>query len=127
MNLLKITSLLFSAVLLTACASETQPIKVGADRDEHGCIGSAGYSWSPLLAKCVRLWEAGSVVHNQNFGTSTAYFILNKEGTKGELWLPTSIAPQEMQQVADQNGRVNEAKTIEIKRHQDQFELFVIK
>lgn len=30
---------------------------VGADRDEHGCIGSAGYTWSEALQTCIRLWE----------------------------------------------------------------------
>jgi len=29
----------------------------GADRDEHGCIRSAGYSWCAREAKCVRPWE----------------------------------------------------------------------
>jgi len=29
----------------------------GADRDEHGCIGSAGYSWCAKEEKCVRPWE----------------------------------------------------------------------
>ncbi len=30
---------------------------VGADRDAHGCIGSAGYSWCDLKNKCLRTWE----------------------------------------------------------------------
>ena len=30
---------------------------VGADRDEHGCIGSAGYSWCEPKNKCLRIWE----------------------------------------------------------------------
>jgi putative lipoprotein len=29
----------------------------GADRDDHGCIRSAGYSWCAREAKCVRPWE----------------------------------------------------------------------
>lgn len=29
----------------------------GADRDEHGCIRSAGYSWCAKERKCVRPWE----------------------------------------------------------------------
>ena len=29
----------------------------GADRDEHGCIRSAGYSWCAKEGKCVRPWE----------------------------------------------------------------------
>jgi hypothetical protein len=30
---------------------------VGNDRDEHGCIGSAGYSWCGFKQKCIRSWE----------------------------------------------------------------------
>ena len=30
---------------------------VGADRDTHGCIGSAGYSWCESKNKCLRVWE----------------------------------------------------------------------
>jgi hypothetical protein len=30
---------------------------VGGDRDEHGCIGSAGYTWCEAKQKCIREWE----------------------------------------------------------------------
>lgn len=30
---------------------------VGGDRDVHGCIGSAGYSWCSAKNKCLRVWE----------------------------------------------------------------------
>lgn len=30
---------------------------VGNDRDEHGCIGSAGYSWCEEKQKCLRVFE----------------------------------------------------------------------
>jgi hypothetical protein len=33
-----------------------QPL-LGGDRDEHGCIGSAGYSWCEAKQKCLRIWE----------------------------------------------------------------------
>ena len=29
----------------------------GADRDEHGCIGSAGYQWCERTGECERAWE----------------------------------------------------------------------
>lgn len=29
----------------------------GADRDDHGCTRSAGYSWCAREARCVRPWE----------------------------------------------------------------------
>lgn len=33
------------------------PPVVGGDKDAHGCIGSAGYSWSQSKQTCVRTWE----------------------------------------------------------------------
>jgi hypothetical protein len=33
------------------------PGLVGGDKDAHGCIGSAGYSWCEAKSKCLRIWE----------------------------------------------------------------------
>ncbi len=30
---------------------------VGDDKDEHGCIPSAGYTWCEAKQKCLRPWE----------------------------------------------------------------------
>lgn len=30
---------------------------IGGDLDEHGCKGSAGYSWCEIKQKCLRIWE----------------------------------------------------------------------
>ena len=37
-------------------SSQPQPI-IGGDKDEHGCIGSAGYSWCAVKQKCLRVRE----------------------------------------------------------------------
>jgi len=34
-----------------------EPVIVGGDKDSHGCIGSAGYSWCEVKQKCIRVWE----------------------------------------------------------------------
>jgi hypothetical protein len=34
-----------------------KPGLVGNDSEEHGCIGSAGYSWCESKQKCLRVWE----------------------------------------------------------------------
>ena len=45
-------------------AEEEEPMP-GSDRDEHGCIPSAGYTWCEVKQKCLREWEepcvAGSI------------------------------------------------------------------
>jgi hypothetical protein len=30
---------------------------IGNDKDKHGCIGSAGYTWCEEKQKCLRVWE----------------------------------------------------------------------
>jgi len=36
---------------------QNQTQLVGGDRDSHGCIGSAGYTWCEAKQKCLRPWE----------------------------------------------------------------------
>lgn len=36
---------------------KTETPIVGNNKDEHGCIGSAGYSWCEAKQKCLRPWE----------------------------------------------------------------------
>lgn len=47
------------AALLTACAPASVPTTnlMGADREAHGCIPSAGYSWCQRTNQCERPWE----------------------------------------------------------------------
>lgn len=61
-------------VLASACASgpDEPPVQiVGNDRDEHGCIGSAGYSWCAATQRCERPWELAA---EQGFTLSKAGF-----------------------------------------------------
>jgi len=55
--------LLFFAISYLEAKSPVQC--TGCDRDIHGCIGSAGYSWCEAKQKCLRIWE-------ENCTTSTA-------------------------------------------------------
>ena len=34
------------------------PEPVGGQKDEHGCLVPAGYTWSALKQECVRIFEA---------------------------------------------------------------------
>jgi hypothetical protein len=43
-------------MFVISCSSGKKPI-VGGDRDKHGCIGSAGYTWCEKKQKCIRPWE----------------------------------------------------------------------
>ena len=49
-----ILSLFAVALLLFGCVSGPMP---GSDRDAHGCIASAGYTWCDANQGCIRAWE----------------------------------------------------------------------
>lgn len=63
MPMKKMMLIVFISMVLIACSKEPIPINyekpliVGGDKDEHGCIGSAGYSWCEPQQKCLRVWE----------------------------------------------------------------------
>jgi len=72
--------LMAAGILLSGCVQVTNnngpnenglPL-VGNDADEHGCIGSAGYSWCEAKQKCLRPWEEDCVAENTgNVGGNT--------------------------------------------------------
>ena len=89
---MRIFSLLFLAVLLGACSGVEQldsPL-VGGERDAHGCITSAGYTYSQLRRQCLRPWEEGirlSAATTQGVPlASGAYVLLSDDGTQAELF-----------------------------------------
>ena len=43
----------------------------GSDRDEHGCIPSAGYEWCESLQECIRPWETECPPSGQMVGNDT--------------------------------------------------------
>lgn len=51
MNKLVILSLLI--LLVSGCTGQT----IGGQRDEHGCLTPAGYSWDEEVGACLRNWE----------------------------------------------------------------------
>jgi hypothetical protein len=105
--------LLFSAVLcLSACTetpkkaapeaakTEATPVAapmVGGDSDEHGCKGSAGYTWSVVKNECIRIFESGIRLDPQaaDLDKTTSAFVVFKSETdeaQAELYLPSQKA-----------------------------------
>ncbi len=60
---------------LTGCgdnpAPGSTPEPPGADRDEFGCIASAGYEWCAASNRCERPWE---LARTANFDDTRAAF-----------------------------------------------------
>ena len=63
---------------------------VGADRDAHGCIGSAGYVWSQVREECIRPFEAGirMAPAAEPDATTAAYIVFAEDSSRAELFLP---------------------------------------
>ena len=103
-NLMQFTSVLFCLIMAVGCGSQnsqtTEQTKaevkeepkanlVGSDRDDHGCIGSAGYQWSELLKDCIRPFEKGVKLASATTGNSgsAAYLVFNADSTKIEVFM----------------------------------------
>ncbi|WP_419494951.1 hypothetical protein [Chryseobacterium bernardetii] len=50
-------TILLSAMFLGTLAFAQQTSVLGGDKDAHGCIGSAGYTYSQIKKDCVRTFE----------------------------------------------------------------------
>jgi hypothetical protein len=76
----------------TAAKKDTTPVKPGGDRDEHGCIPSAGYRWSIVLDTCIRIFEAGIKMEPKDPSldkTVAAFVVLSPDKARAEIFLPT--------------------------------------
>ena len=89
----KYFSLIFILALNSIIAfSQNKPIKVGADRDKHGCIGSAGYVYSTIKKDCIRVFEQNIKLTEfspRGSSTSMAAVIFSKDSFKAEVFLPS--------------------------------------
>ena len=80
-------------IILTSLVAkaQTETPAPGSDRDSHGCIPSAGYTWSEVLQKCIRIWEEGTALNLPNDKTKAAYIVRSAEGSQVEAYLPDGI------------------------------------
>ncbi|WP_437922240.1 hypothetical protein [Sphingobacterium sp. LRF_L2] len=95
------------ALILLSCGSSTKNEQtknsssslpeIGKNKDENGCLVSAGYTWSKVKEECVRPWE-GTISMNvtdtsSNFETA-AFVLIDSTKNRAELFLkeePESI------------------------------------
>lgn len=59
---------------------------LGGDRTDHGCIGSAGYTWSEVQKDCIRLWEKGIRMESTDGSNSTAFIVIAPDSMQVELF-----------------------------------------
>lgn len=74
------------AICSTAFA---QQHNVGGQKDSHGCLTAAGYQWSELQKKCIRVWEGTITLEKVGPDkTLAAYVYINAAQTSAEVFLP---------------------------------------
>lgn len=102
--LLFFASMLFLAPGCGAVATSTnatlEPIDdaaiAGADSDSHGCKASAGYQWSIVEQRCVRLFETGTALYpaaepEAGGAVFVAYVIMAKDSLLSEVFIPGRV------------------------------------
>lgn len=118
------------ALLLTSCdfifkdhskdnASDLKqkPVVLGTDKDDKGCVTSAGYRWSETRNGCIRVFEEGfrlAPVQKDTVSTDleegriiNAYVVFNADKTEAELFLPESKSSIIMKGNEDSHRYVN--------------------
>ena len=125
-----------SACQPTASGSSAGAV-VGADADAHGCKGSAGYVWSDVQQRCMRLFEEAFSfdpdVDNPD-QTLKAFVVLGPDTgkpQKAELFLPQSPKALALEVVKTSEGDTrpivlrNTAEYIEVVRVKDMYALSI--
>ena len=103
--------------------SQNKPIKVGSDKDKHGCIGSAGYVYSVIKNDCIRVFEQNirlTEVSPKGSFTSMTSIIFSKDSLKAEVFLPNYNGGQ----ILISNGKYSWQKGHLFLSNKASFELF---
>ena len=69
---------------------------VGGDKDKHGCIASAGYTWSEVQKDCIRLWEKGVRMNAVDDAEKMLFLVLSPDSTQVELFFSEEEMPNEI-------------------------------
>ncbi|UXD68682.1 hypothetical protein MUK51_15930 [Sphingobacterium faecium] len=94
LNMVMVASIMFMSCQSKnkqASQSPETPL-VGADKDAHGCIASAGYTWSTLKDSCVRPFEQIQldVIDNKESYQTAAFLIVDEKKQAAEVFVKES-------------------------------------
>lgn len=102
----KIYAITFVLLLVSSCklidqkedeetqnaAATTKDSTVVNDKDENGCLASAGYVWSKVNKECVKGFSGVQLnpidKPDNEDETLSAYLMFNEDGDKAEIFLP---------------------------------------
>ena len=105
---------------------QTEPVKeeelIGGNRDEHGCLGPAGYSYDEEIGACIRYWELNpeyrqlvqiAVEHLGKDSGLTLNGVIEEPGGDGRL-VVFQRADLSLVEVEVKDGQVVEAGQLEV-------------
>ena len=114
-----ILAALITVATLSACAASSEP-SLGSDRDAHGCIGSAGYSWSALKQTCVQPWNAADIkLDDPANGTLAVYVVLSADKAQAEIF--AADVPQNTLLEAVKGGYMSKNGKVRLMRENQQW------
>jgi putative hemolysin len=76
--LIVIIALAISLILISGCKSNQI---IGGDKDAHGCLVAAGYSWCDAKQKCLRVWEENCTETNTQMANPASVYCKDNGGT----------------------------------------------
>jgi hypothetical protein len=71
-------------------------VVLGTDKDENGCVKSAGYRWSVIKEECIRPVDEGYRLNTiqqlaSESDVTSVYVLFEENGDNAELFLPGSV------------------------------------
>lgn len=94
-------------------ATIPKKVVLGTDKDEMGCVASAGYRWSLIRKECIRIFEEGYRLNaidklKEEGASQSAFIIFEEGGSRAELFLPDGTAS--IMLVKEKDGSYKSAK-----------------
>lgn len=80
-------------------------VAIGGDKDKHGCLIAAGYTWSTLQQDCIRIWEGSiplEIINNAQSYQTAAYVFIDSVEQKAEVFVPD----EKSSLILDKNGEI---------------------
>lgn len=81
-------------VCFSACRSVQAPQLIGGNKDEHGCLTAAGYTWSELRRDCIRIFEDGVRVDDPSLQPSLTSYAVFAAGQQPGGGFPSVSVPE---------------------------------
>ncbi|WP_060587585.1 hypothetical protein [Aeromonas schubertii] len=87
--MLRMTGIVMMITLLPGCSLLPWWDDEALVRDQHGCLRSEGYRWSPLMERCLIPAEQAVRLGSLKYGDDrTAWVLVARDNSEAEVYLP---------------------------------------